>query len=183
VPGARITALEREPAALALLHAAIELNAASIDIVPGDLADPPVSLRQRSFAHVVTNPPFTTPTAWGAGEGAKVHAHRESTPIATWLGYGLRRLEPDGTLSLIHRTDRLPAILAALEGAAGDIRVLPLWAKPDASEARRLIVRARKGARAPFRLLKGLVLHEANGHFTPAAEAILREGAALPLDS
>ena len=35
---------------------------------------------------------------------------------------------------------------------------------------------------APLRLLPGLVLHEPDGRFTPAADAILRDAAALCLD-
>ena len=62
----------------------------------------------------------------------------------------------------------------------GDVTILPLW--PRAGEqARRVIIRARKGVASPARLLPGLVLHDAEGHFTPEAERILRDGAALPL--
>jgi tRNA1(Val) A37 N6-methylase TrmN6 len=43
-----------------------------------------------------------------------------------------------------------------------------------------VLVRGVRGGRAPFRLLPGLVLHQADGGFTPAAEAVLRGGAALP---
>jgi tRNA1(Val) A37 N6-methylase TrmN6 len=42
-----------------------------------------------------------------------------------------------------------------------------------------VIVRARLGGRSPARLSAGLVLHAADGSFTPAAEAIRRGAAAL----
>jgi hypothetical protein len=42
-------------------------------------------------------------------------------------------------------------------------------------------VRARLGGRSPLALLPGLVLHDAAGAFTPGAEMILRDAAALPL--
>ena len=57
----------------------------------------------------------------------------------------------------------------------------PLWPRADAAGARRVIVAARKDARGPLRLARGLVLHEPDGRFTAAAEAILRDGASLPL--
>jgi tRNA1(Val) A37 N6-methylase TrmN6 len=38
-----------------------------------------------------------------------------------------------------------------------------------------------KGSRAPFRLLPGMVLHNADGNFTDEAQEILRGGAALEL--
>jgi hypothetical protein len=42
-------------------------------------------------------------------------------------------------------------------------------------------VRARKQIAAPARLAAGLVLHEADGRFTAAAEAVLREARGLDL--
>jgi tRNA1(Val) A37 N6-methylase TrmN6 len=41
------------------------------------------------------------------------------------------------------------------------------------------VLRARKGARGPAKILPGLMLHEADGRFTEAAEAILRDAAPL----
>ena len=49
------------------------------------------------------------------------------------------------------------------------------------SPATRVIVQGRKGSRAGIRMLQGLVLHESDGSYTEAAEAVLRGGAALPL--
>jgi tRNA1(Val) A37 N6-methylase TrmN6 len=62
------------------------------------------------------------------------------------------------------------------------VAVFPLW--PRAGEpAKRVIVQARKASRAAPALLAGLVLHAADGSLTPEAEAILRGGASLALDS
>ncbi len=58
--------------------------------------------------------------------------------------------------------------------------VFPLWPR-QGQAAKRIIVRARKAVATPLRLSPGLVLHQADGRFTPAAEAILRDGAALDL--
>ena len=51
--------------------------------------------------------------------------------------------------------------------------ILPLWPKAE-TQAKLTIVRGVKGGRGKLRLLPGLVLHEADGRFTPAADAILR---------
>ena len=81
---------------------------------------------------------------------------------------------------MIHRPDRLTEILTLLEGRAGSIRVLPLHAKAG-GVARRLLIAATKDRRAPLQLLSGLILHEENGGFTAAAEAVLRKAKSLPL--
>ncbi len=82
------------------------------------------------------------------------------------------------------RSEGLSEILAALDGRAA-AAVLPLAARPG-RDAKRVIVRARKGARTAFRLAAPLVLHEGARHVadgddhTRQARAILREAA--PLD-
>jgi len=66
--------------------------------------------------------------------------------------------------------------LAALP--ATGISVFPLL--PHGGEAaKRIIIQAKKGSRAPLALLHGLVLHRPDGSYTPEADAILRGGAAL----
>ena len=97
--------------------------------------------------------------------------------LAAWLDACLGFLKLGGTLTLIHRADRLDAVLALL---AGGIVVFPLW--PGVGKAaKRVIVAARKGSAAPLEIRPGLVLHGPGGAYTPEAEAILREGRALPM--
>jgi tRNA1(Val) A37 N6-methylase TrmN6 len=83
-----------------------------------------------------------------------------------------------GALVLVHRADRLGEIAALLHGKAGELAILPLWPKAGLA-AKRVIVRARKGIATGSTLLPGLVLHEADGKYTAAADAVLRGGAAL----
>jgi FkbM family methyltransferase len=184
-PEATVCALERdaELCALAAANAAANELSARVRVLCGDVAAAPAELRQARFDHVVTNPPFyeagrvsTSP------EPLKHAAHAESEAgLADWLAFCLKRLRPGGSLSVIHRASRLPELLSALHGGAGDIAVLPLW--PAAGRpAKRVIVQARAGRRGPARLLSGLVLHDGNGGDTAQARALLREGAALPLD-
>jgi tRNA1(Val) A37 N6-methylase TrmN6 len=71
-------------------------------------------------------------------------------------------------------------VLAAFEGRFGGLKVLPLLPRADAA-AHRVIVQGVKGSRAPLQLMPGFVLHGADGQFTPAAQDILRHGAALLL--
>jgi tRNA1(Val) A37 N6-methylase TrmN6 len=154
-----------------------------VEIIRGDLAQPPPRLSAASFDHVMTNPPHVA-----AGEASppqhqeRALAHVETTvDLAAWVTACLRMLKPDGHLTLIHRADRMDEVLAALLGRAGDVVVFPLWPAADGRPAKRVLVQARKGARGPLRLASGLVLHRADGSFTPAAEGLLRDGLALDL--
>ncbi len=176
LPQLRITGIEQDGEALALARASVELAGLQdrIRLIRGDLVAPPRALRESRFDWVVSNPPFLEPARARAPEDpSRRVAHLEAAPIDRWVRACLARLVPGGWLVLVHRADRLPDLLAALSGRAGAITILPLWPKAG-SPARRVLVRARKGSRAPARLLPGLVLHHPDGRFTEEIEAVLR---------
>jgi tRNA1(Val) A37 N6-methylase TrmN6 len=100
--------------------------------------------------------------------------------LAAWVRFALLMARPKGSVTFIHRADRMEQLLAQLAGRAGEIVVFPLWAGAE-KPAKRIILRARKSVATPTRLTPGLVLHESDGRYTPAAEAVLRGGAALQL--
>lgn len=183
-PAVRVTGLERQPELLSLAVRNAALNGLDerVRFVAGDLLAPPPVLKARSFDQVMTNPPFHPAGRSSAPQEATRHgAHLAEVGIGTWLRACLARLRSGGRLALIHRADQLDAILAALAGRAGDVTICPLWPDAGARAAKRVIVVARKGSRAPARIARGLVLHESGGRFTPEADAILRRGRALPL--
>lgn len=171
--------LERDPDAIRLCHANIAFNglSGSASVEAGDhlARGGPVG-----FDLVVSNPPFFDDGSAIRGPSRlRRGAYLMDAPLQDWVRGMLRRAGSKGALVLIHRADRLADILTALAGKAGDIRVLPI--RPRAgSPAKRVIVSARKGTRAPLSLLPGLDLHPsgADGRFTPEAEAIF-SGATL----
>jgi tRNA1(Val) A37 N6-methylase TrmN6 len=180
VGGCGVTGLEllAQTAAVARLNIAANDLANRVEIMVGDLREPPAELKV-SFDQVMSNPPYV-PESYGTPppDSARRAAHAESIDLAAWVAACLRRLRPGGWLTMIQRADRLPDLLTALSGKAGDVTILPLWPRADAV-AGRVIVRARKGSRGPAVLARGLVLHEEDGRFTPEAEAVLRHGAPL----
>ena len=132
------------------------------------------------FDHVIANPPFLdaarADVSPDAGRAA-ANVEGEAT-LSDWISFMLRMVRSKGTITLIHRADRLDGILALLHGQAGEAVVFPLWPKRGAA-AKRVIVRARKGVRTPMSLSPGLVMHEQDGAYTAAADEILRGGANL----
>ena len=99
--------------------------------------------------------------------------------MADWMRFLAAAIAPRGSLSLILPAARFDAAVAAMRDAGfGAVELLPLWPRASVA-AKRVLLRARKGARSPAKILPGLVLHEADGRFTEAAEAVLRDAAAL----
>jgi tRNA1(Val) A37 N6-methylase TrmN6 len=140
-------------------------------------------LAAQSCARVIMNPPFNHELHHQLSpDEYRRRAHLaplESLP--RWIKTAARLLRPRGTLSLIWRADGLAEVLAALDPAFGGVVVLPVHPKPDQA-AIRILVRAAKASRAPLTVLPGLVLNDAAGRPTAAAEAVLRGGEALALD-
>lgn len=146
-------------------------------MVQADIFDLPPDLR-RDFDHVFTNPPFHD-GGQQSPDPARARALNDAGSLEQWLRLGLQRTVSGGFFTTIIRADRAPEALNAL-GHRG-INLLPLW--PRAGQAaKRVILLARKGSKAPFHLLAGLVLHEADGRYTGAAEAVLRDGCALAIE-
>lgn len=184
-PELRVTGLELDPESAALARRSAALNGLEdrFQVLEGDLLAPPPELAGRAFDQAICNPPYNrAASATASPKAALAGAHSESAAVLDdWIAAARRSLKPKGRLTLIHRADRLGEILALLQGWAGEILVFPLWPGEN-KPAKRVLLRARAGVGTPMKLLAGLTLHGADGGFTPQAETILRQGAALPLE-
>ena len=147
-----------------------------VSFLVGNALDMPEALR-RPFAHVFCNPPFHEGEV--SPDPARARALQDEGRLADWLAAGMKRTVSGGSFTVILRADRLGEALAVLPERG--VVVFPLWRRVG-EPAKRVIVQARNGSRAPLRLLAGIALHAAEGHYTPEADAVLRQGMALPLD-
>ncbi len=185
IPNARIRGVELQSDLFDLARSNVEANGVGgrVEIMLGDLLRPPSRLAPGAFNHVMANPPFLPIDAGNAPpDSGKALATREHEAVlADWVRFALNMLRPKGSVTFIYRADRMERLLAALaQHRVGEIVVFPLW--PGGNRpASRILVRARKDVASPSRLAAGLVLHEADGRYTAAAEAVLREGAGLVL--
>ncbi|MDP1632880.1 MAG: methyltransferase [Caulobacter sp.] len=181
-PGAHFTGLERHPGAAALARENLVTNALSdrAAIVTGDVQGGFRALGLPPFDAVMANPPFfDDPGELRAPAPEKTGAWMADGGLEAWTGFLLKAVREGGTITVIHRADRLGDLLSLLGDKAGSFQIRPLH--PFADEpAKRVIVRAIKTGKAPLKLLPALVLHDRNGgKHSAEAEAILRGEAAL----
>ena len=180
--GARFVGLERDLAAADLARGNVVLNemADRVEIIDGDVERGFRALDLPVFDAVISNPPFfDDPGALRAPSPEKSGAWMADGGLAAWTGFCLKAVREGGTITLIHRADRLADILALLAPKAGSFKIRPISPFADAP-AKRVIVRAIKTGKAPLVLLPPLVLHERQGSgHSAAAEAILRGDAGL----
>ncbi|MYA86873.1 MAG: methyltransferase [Boseongicola sp. SB0662_bin_57] len=188
VQGLAVTGIERNPGHVCLARENLSLNHLNGTIVEADIACMPKSVTSRRFDHVMFNPPYFDRRAGSASPKPEREASRSGEmEIETWIDAGLRRTKPGGTLTFIQRIERLPRMLADVGTRLGSVRVLPM--QPRRSRPAKLfILQGRTGSKGAFRLLPPIMLHEGDRHlsdgddYTEAANAILRDAAALTLD-
>lgn len=182
-PQARFTGVERDPRALALARENIALNELEdrVTAIEADVAQRFAGLGLAPFDAAMANPPFFDDPATLRGPAPERRgAWMADDGLAAWTAFLTKAVREGGTVTVIHRADRLADLLALLGGKCGSIQVRPIH--PFAEEpAKRVLVRAVKTGKAPLQLLPPLVLHDGlGGKHTAQAEAILRGEADLP---
>ena len=189
VPGLELHGLELQGAYGELARRNAAENGLALTVHDGDLRHPPAALRRFAFDHVLANPPFHPADASPAPDAGRDIAHRQGeAALADWIAAGLRRLVPGGRLVMVERTARLSEMLVALDGRAGAIEILPIASRAG-QRASRVLVRARKGRKAPLTLWSPLTFHEGSSHeadresYTAAAQRVLRGMDALLPDA
>ncbi|MDI9349975.1 MAG: methyltransferase [Candidatus Symbiobacter sp.] len=132
------------------------------------------------FDQIIMNPPFH-----GAHHSQSRDPARQTAfylhDLRLWLTAAGRHLRPGGRVTLIFRADGLAELLIGLAPQFGSFRILPLTARAD-QPAKRILICAQLGGKAPLVLGQPLVTHQIGSHsHSAAAEKILRDGADLPL--
>lgn len=183
-PHCRVVGLEVQSTNVRLAAENIALNNMRdrVEVLWGDLIQPPPRLAAGTFAHVMANPPYleTTQGTTSLTEHKKISNSLDNTGLAQWAKFALLMARPKGTVTFVHRADRLADILTYFHGKLGDIVIFPLW-PGEGKPAKRIIIRGRKSTHGPSALSQGLVLHTPDGRYTPGADHILRHGGSLPI--
>jgi len=176
VRGCTVVGIELQPALadLARRNAASNGLAERVQTIVHDLARPLPDLGL--FDQVMSNPPYlAAAVADPPPDPSKALATVESSAdLGRWLEVAVGALKPAGTLTLVHRSDRLEEIathLVRLGCGALTVKRLP--------PAARVLVRARHAATPSVTESPPLTLHPPHGGYTEAAEAVLRHAAAL----
>lgn len=181
VPGCHVTGVEIQEGHATMARANILLNQREgrAEFIASDIA---AYRSVTPYDHVICNPPYLeagtyTPSVSEERALALGHEGRETT-LQDWIDAGFTHLRSGGSLTLIHRADMTDKIITGLGKRFGAVEIIPLYPRTG-EEAKRVIVRAVKDRRSPARLHAGLILHNADGSYTAAADAILRDGSPI----
>tara|TARA_E500000075_G_C6996713_1_gene327715 strand:+ start:2530 stop:3276 length:747 start_codon:yes stop_codon:yes gene_type:complete len=149
------------------------------DIIHGDVFSQSPKLQTEAFDRVVTNPPFFARQHHQSDDyRRRARSLPDQLTIAQWAYRALLLVRHGGWLHMVVPTQYLPEIVTMLDGRAGGITCMPVMPKAH-QPASRILLAARRNAKAAFRLLPPLVMHKADGSYSDQAEAIARDGGML----
>ena len=190
IGGAQVTGVEIEPQLVALASDNIAANALSarMTMVEADVCRPfrelePRGLVANLYDRVISNPPFYDEDRCRVSANDLKRRANSIAPggLEKWIKFMTTSARADGELVVIYPGDRLVDLLDCLDGRFGALEVFPIFPR-ECLPAIRVIVRGRKGSRAPLKIHRGLVMHEAEGAFTQRAKGLLSGGCALEFD-
>ena len=128
-PQCRIVGLERQRELVRIAGDNVILNgmAARVSVMVGDLLQPPPRISAGAFDHVIANPPYLER---GRANETPNPARAEATiegdaELGDWIRFALAMVKPKGTVTFIHRADRIDAVLGQIAGRAGEVVVFP----------------------------------------------------------
>lgn len=181
-PGLTVMLAEIDPdlSALARENAARNGLAARVRVVAADIET--LDAATLGADRVLMNPPFNDPRR----HNVSPHAQRRMAHVADpgllprWTAKAAALLRGHGVLTLIWRADDLDAVLESLRPRFGSVAILPVYSREGAAPIR-VLVRAVKGDAWSRSDCAALLLNDAAGTPTDAAEAVLRRGATLEL--
>lgn len=180
VPGIQATGVEMQPQLAALAAAnALANGYAGIEIVTDRIETAKLA---RQFDHAMANPPYHEADGSLSPDAMRETAKRGSALlIGTWIERLSAALRRRGSLTFIAPSGMVPACLAAMSAShCPCVAIFPLWPKVG-RPAKLVLLRGIKDLHTPLQILPGLVLHQPDGSFTEAAQAILTNAAALNL--
>jgi tRNA1(Val) A37 N6-methylase TrmN6 len=178
-PNCRVFGIDLQDGLIGLARegAAASGLAERVTFEAGDL----LTFKGGPFDHVMANPPYR---AAGSGrispDPGRAAANVEgSADLAAWVRVAVAHVKPAGSVTFIHARERGGEVASLFAAAGRTVTLFPLLPRRDAP-ARRVLIQAKSGAGA-IRTAAGLVLHAADGSFTPEADAVLRHGHALAI--
>ena len=180
IPGVKVHGIEIQDDMLAygtrnVAHNKLEEH---VTVAKGCITD--LSNPQSGYDHIMLNPPYLPAgKAIRPPSNSKGTAHMdESASLKDWVRFAVHNAKQKGTVTIIHRADRLDELMAYLYRRVGELKILPLWPRLG-SPAKRIIVQGRKGVGGATSILPGLALHGETERYTAEAHKILWDGEAL----
>jgi tRNA1(Val) A37 N6-methylase TrmN6 len=168
-----ITALDVDKTMCEICRQNSAINSLHINVINVGIenAKENLSLKNKLFDQIVTNPPFFSQKSSRISETKRL-ANFETVNLSDWILFCFKKLKNEGIFSMIHKASRIDDILYSLRGIAGSVQLIPIFPKINC-EANRVVIIAKKSSKTETRILQGIVVHEDNGDYSKTMDEIL----------
>lgn len=174
IPGVVPIGVEIDPAMAGLAQANGLANGVGLTILTGDVT----AIELPRASHVMANPPWHDPRSSASPVGRRRLAKQEAAGIEAWVAALARVVVDGGSSTMIIPVGMVGRVAVACAtaglGGGADVRLLPKAGRA----AKLMLVQRWRGRDVSAREVE-VVLHQEDGAFTPAIEAVLRGGKAL----
>lgn len=138
-----------------------------------------------TYNHIILNPPYKEAGGHRPSPSeskARAMGHIDEN-IQDWISCAHRHIKGQGSITIIHEAGQADAIIYALFGKTGGrrfgaVEIFPLYPKAGLP-AKRVVIRAFKHKKSQTIIHPGIIMHDANGDYTIAAERVLRDAQKL----
>jgi tRNA1(Val) A37 N6-methylase TrmN6 len=180
VPGISGVGVDKDFSLIRLARTnAIENGWADLSFVVGDLTASPVG---PAFDHAFANPPYHPVSGTPSPSASRDTAKRSSFGfLPCWVQALAHPLRHRGTLTLLLPPSFLADALQAMRDRGVPAECIFPVRSREGDPARLVIIQGRKNGRAPLVLTSGLTLHTEAGSYRSEVQAVLRDGAGLPM--
>ncbi|MGL4606993.1 MAG: tRNA1(Val) (adenine(37)-N6)-methyltransferase [Eubacteriaceae bacterium] len=166
----KIRALEIQEPLVEMAKRSMALNGLeeSIEVIHGDIRNPPEEIEPNSYDVVVSNPPYTKD---GAGlknqmSTKNISRHEVLCQLEDILIFSKRMLKDRGRLFLVHRPERLGDILTLLRQYKIEAKTIQLVHPNKEKEANLVLVEGRKGGNSGLKIKAPLIVYNEEGNYT-----------------
>ncbi len=169
---ADITGIELNPvmADIARRNAVLNGREDRIRVIEGDYRRAADWFPSGAFAAVYANPPYREKCrgACSDADGIRRARHEETATLGDVLGAAKYALKYRGRFRMVHITERLADVVAAMRQYDIEPKILQMiHGRPD-KQAKLFLVEGVRGGRAGLTVLPPLIVHEADGSYSRA---------------
>ena len=165
-----IVAAELNPvmADIARRNVAMNGKASQITVIEEDYRHIGQWAESGQFSFVYANPPYRElfRGAYSKSDGVRRARHEETASLTDVMTAAKYALKYHGRFRLVHITERLPQILAALRSAAMEPKLLRFVYGTTIKESKIFLLEAVRGGSPGLSVAAPLIVHEADGSYS-----------------
>lgn len=167
----KIIAVEIQKEIYELAKETIKINNLEnqIDLLNMDIKDLTKKYETDSFDLITCNPPYfkyTNSSNINNNEIKSIARHEILTNLEDIIKLSKKLLKNNGSLVLVHRTDRLSEIIKILSNNNMELKRMRLIYPKENEESNLVLIDARKNGKVGLKVLPPLICHKMDGNYT-----------------